>query len=363
MSDRKPAKASNKAPLWKRALPIVIGIGIVIFVFGWVLPQFIDYEAAFRAIGNIDALEWVILIAVALVRFIPEGWVFVAAQPGLTTRQGTSLFLVANTLSNVPPGGLDLISRYQMTRSWGFPASSATAATVASWIFATFGKLVLPVFAVIFLAFRRVQDDELDGLALLGLAVVVGGAALLYFLFRWPSLAGRVGDLLGRFVRWVGGLFRREVKTDFRELLLKFRDQAKDVIMSRWHLGLTAGLAAQVVSFAILFLSLRFVGIGADELNWTEAFGAFAIVAIITTIPIFNAPGIAEATYISIFNSVVSGDSVDAVAAAVFVFRILTWVGPIPLGGIAFTRWRDRVREQGDTDLLEAFDEAAEAAD
>jgi hypothetical protein len=60
--------------------------------------------------------------------------------------------LVANTLANVPPGGLDLISRYQMTRSWGFPASSATSATVASRIFANVAKLILPVLAVLILA-------------------------------------------------------------------------------------------------------------------------------------------------------------------------------------------------------------------
>ena len=58
--------------------------------------------------------------------------IYVAAQPGLGFFQGTKLFLVAETLSNVPPGGLDLISRYQMTRSWGFPASSSTSATIGT---------------------------------------------------------------------------------------------------------------------------------------------------------------------------------------------------------------------------------------
>lgn len=153
---------SNRAPLWKRALPIIGALAIVVFIFGWVLPQFIDYDAAFRAIDEINAVEWTVLLIVASLRFVPEGWVFVSAQPGLNTKQGTSLFLVANALANVPPGGLDLVSRYQMTRSWGFPASSATAGTVASWIFSTFGKLVLPVIAVLVLAVRRIGNDELD---------------------------------------------------------------------------------------------------------------------------------------------------------------------------------------------------------
>ena len=33
----------------------------------------------------------------------------------------------------------------------------------------------------------------------------------------------------------------------------------------------------------------------------------------------------------------------DQVAAAVFVYRILIWLLPIPFGGVAFTRWREEV--------------------
>lgn len=82
--------------------------------------------------------------------------------------------------------------------------------------------------------------------------------------------------------------------------------------------------------------------------------------ALEATIPIFNIPGIAEATYISIFSGVVGAESADAVAAAVFVFRILTWLAPIPFGRIAFTRWRDQVGKRGDVDLLDAFDKPGE---
>lgn len=352
---------SNKAPLWKRLLPIVISLAIVVFIFGWVFPQFIDYDAVFRAIGEIDVWEWIVLVVVTVLWFIPEGWVFVAAQPGLTTKQGTSLFLVSNTLANVPPGGLDLIARYQMARSWGYPASAATSGTVASWIFSNIPKLMMPVIAVFLLDLRRIRDDELDGLALLGLVVVVVGAVVLYLILRSPRLAIRVGQLLGRIVRRVAGWFRKEVETDFGELVLEFREQSQDVLKRRWHIGVAAGLAAQLVSFLVLFLALRFVGVGADELHWTVAFAAFSVVAIATTIPIFNAPGIAEAIYITIFNSVAGEGSADAIAAAVFVYRVLTWLAPIPFGGIAFTRWRDQVRKSGDVDLLDAFDNPEEA--
>ncbi|MBG7606293.1 MAG: hypothetical protein IZT58_16975, partial [Actinobacteria bacterium] len=239
----------EKQPLWKRLLPTVLGLGIVVFLFGWVLPQFIDYDAVFRSIGSISFFEWAVLLVVAGIRFIPEGWIYLAAQPGLTTRQGMQLFLVAETLSNVPPGGLDLISRFQMTRSWGFAAASSTSATIASWVFSSLSKLVLPIFAVLFLAVREIREDDLDALALLALIVVGVGTVAVVLLLRSPKLATWAGDLLGTIVSRVARLFRREVKTDFGQLVHDFRDQASEILRTRTHLGLLAGLAARASSF------------------------------------------------------------------------------------------------------------------
>ena len=354
---------SEKAPLWRRLLPIIGGLVVVVVLFGWVLPQFIDYEAVFRSIGNIDAVEWLILIVVAAVRFMPEGWIYVAAQPGLSLGQGTQLFLVSETLANVPPGGLDLVSRYQMARSWGYPPSSSTSATVASWIFTTLGKLVLPIAAVAFLAIRRVRADELDALAAIAFVIVAVGAVGLYFVLRSPRLAGRVGELLGAAVHWVSGIFRREVKTDFRNLVLEFRVQSSDVLRRRTPVGFAAGVAARLVAFLVLILAIRFVGLEANQLHWTQVFGAYAFVVALSVIPIFSMPGLFEVVLIGTFNAIVGGEGTDQVAAAVFVYRILTWILPIPFGGFIFTRWRDRVRATGKTELLDAFDDPASAPD
>ena len=129
------------------------------------------------------------LLVVAAVRFSPEGWISIAAQPGLTTGQGTKLFLVAETLSNVPPGGLDLISRFQMTRSWGFTAASSTSATIAGWVFTSLSKIVLPIIAVALLAIDRIQDDDLNALALPATVVAVVGTLGIGLVLRSPKLA------------------------------------------------------------------------------------------------------------------------------------------------------------------------------
>lgn len=354
--------ASNKQPLWKRLLPLAFGIGVMLFLFLWVLPQFIDYDAVFRAIGNISAAAWIGLLVLSAIRFIPEGWIYVAAQPGLSTGQGLQLFLVAETLSNVPPGGLDLISRFQMTRSWGFDPASSTSATIASWVFASLSKIVLPIIAVGLLAIYEIREEGLDTLAAIALVVVVLGAGGVALVLRSPKLATWVGDLLGRVVRWTAGLFRREVKTDFRGLVHEFREQASEVLSTRTHWGFLAGMAARLTAFAVLLLAVRAVGVGADEVAWPVVFAAFSFVMAITVIPIFNLPGITEVVLISTLSRYAGEGFSDEIAAAVFAYRLLTWLLPIPFGGFAFNRWRDSVRKAGNEDLLDAFDDSATEA-
>lgn len=340
-----------------------MGLGVVVVLFGWVLPQFIDYDAVFRVIGKIDAVEWLVLILLAAVRFLPEGWVYVAAQPGLSFGHGIQLFLVSETLANVPPGGLDLVARFQMARSWGLSAASSTAATIAGWLFTSLSKLVLPIVAVTFLAWRRVRQDDLDLLAVVAIGFVVIGTIGLFVVLRSPNLAGRIGDLLGSAVRWVSGIFRREVKTDFRNLVLEFREQSSDVLRRRTPLGFAAGSLARIASYFVFILAVRSVGLGADQVHWTVIFAAFAATMALTVVPIFNIPGVTEAVLITTLTAAVGRESADQIAAAVFVYRILTWLSPIPFGGFAFNRWRNQVRASGKTELLDAFESSGDASE
>jgi uncharacterized membrane protein YbhN (UPF0104 family) len=120
------------------------------------------------------------------------------------------------------------------------------------------------------------------------------------------------------------------------------RDDTFQLVRSRWKLGFPAGLCAQLAVFVVLLLSAFAVGL--DGADWILVFAGFAVIAIVGTIPILNAPGIAEAIYIAVLSVAVGGGQADEVAAAVFVFRILTWIMPIPLGGLAYSRWRASVK-------------------
>jgi len=338
-SDSNPGKEPGPAG-WKRWLPLIITGLLVLFIFGVVLPQFIDYGAVFRAIGNVDALTWGLLAILAVVQFVPDGWMLQASLPGLRLKQGVTVATVTSAVANIPPGGLDIVVRFHMTRGWGFSAHAATASTMVTWLFATATKLFMPILAVLFLSLNRIQDDDLDFLAVLGLVIVVVGVVLIVFGLRSTRFVSVVGQFLTRVVHRLARLMRRDWAVDLEQGLLHFRDQTADVIRSRWHLGMLAGLAGQMILFVIMLAAVRGVGLDPDAIPTVVVFAAVAAVAAITTIPIFNAPGLNEALYMAILGFAAGQGSADEVAAAVFIFRLITWLLPIPVGGVSYTRWK-----------------------
>ena len=326
----------------KKWLPLLFTVGLMLFIFGVVLPQFIDYDAVFRAIGNIGATDWVLLAVLGALQFVPDGWVLQASLPGLKLKQGITVATVTSAVANIPPGGFDIVVRYHMTRGWGFSPQAATASTMITWLYATASKLFMPVLAVLFLSLERIQDGDLDFLAALGLGIVAGGAILIALGLRSTRFVSALGRLLTRFVHSLGNVFRRDWVVDLEDGLLNFRDQTADVIKSRWHVGMLAALAGQFMFFLIMLTAVRSVGLGSDAISTGVVFACVAAVAAITTIPIFNAPGLNEALYMSILAFAAGQGSADQVAAAVFVFRLITWLLPIPVGGVSYTRWKDR---------------------
>jgi uncharacterized membrane protein YbhN (UPF0104 family) len=103
----------------------------------------------------------------------------------------------------------------------------------------------------------------------------------------------------------------------------------------------------------VLTLSLRAVGVSAEVLGWTDVLTGYAIVLLVTVIPITpGGVGVAELTYIFVFTrladvsaSGMSEDLLEAtITAGVFVYRIATWLLVIPVGFALQFLWRWRVR-------------------
>ena len=91
--------------------------------------------------------------------------------------------------------------------------------------------------------------------------------------------------------------------------------------------------------FLVLLVALRAVGVPGADVSLAEAFAAWALIRIITTVPI--TPGGLGVVELGLTGALVSfGGHQAAVVAAVLLYRVLTYVPPIAIGGVCLLVWR-----------------------
>jgi putative heme transporter len=79
------------------------------------------------------------------------------------------------------------------------------------------------------------------------------------------------------------------------------------------------------------------------DMSWLEALAAFALVRLVTALPITpGGLGLVELGLVAAL--VLAGGARAPVVAAVLVFRFLTLIVQVPIGGIAYLGWRARMR-------------------
>ena len=119
----------------------------------------------------------------------------------------------------------------------------------------------------------------------------------------------------------------------------KFRDRTVLLLRARWHWITLATVVSHLSLFVVLLLALRFVGVSAEQVSVAEALAVFAFARLLTAIP-FTPGGLGVIELALITGLSAAGGPRALVAAAVLIFRALTYVLPIPIGLGTYIFWR-----------------------
>lgn len=320
------------------------GLAVVLGALWFVFTQMVSWSEVADAVGSLSLANWLLLTGVALARLAVEPLLVVAVTPGLTWSRALGGYLAPAATAAVVPGPSDMVARYAMFRSWGISAAQTSTSVVLVLLYTTFGRVALPPIAAgVLLAFGR-SNAQMSSVAMIAAGVLAGAIVVLILLLRSDRTARRLGHTAGtaagRIARWFRIATPETLALDLAEYAAYFRDRTNYVLRTRTHLASLATLLGQAGLFAILLASLRGVGITSDELDWVAVFAAFALVQLLTAIPISpSGLGIAEAAYIALLTAVSSGDLVDEIAAAALIYRVFSWLIVIPLGGVAWLWW------------------------
>ncbi|MBT8193445.1 MAG: YbhN family protein, partial [Acidimicrobiia bacterium] len=252
---------------------------------------------------------------------------------------------VANTL---PGGGAIAVGvTYAMYRSWGFGKSEFALAAVVSGVWNNFAKLGMPVLALALLALEGEITTTRVIAAVAGIGVLLGFIALWSLFLYKEALAHRIGGAVGRLVSRLRALVRKPPVSDWGEAGVRFRAQALGLLRTRWLRLTVSTLVSHVSLYIVLLVTLRHVGVGNEVLSWIQVLAVFAFIRLISALPITPGGvgvvelGLTVGLQVAADFAGVSESLFEAkIAAAVLVFRAITFLLPVPLGAISYLIWR-----------------------
>ena len=328
----------------KRLVQGAISLALVVGIFVFAFPQFADYGDVWKEVTAMTGIEVATLLLVALWNLVTYWFVLTAVLPGLTYPQAAVSNQASTAVANTLPGGgaIAVGVTYAMYSSWGFTKAQFALAAVVSGVWNNFAKLGMPVLALALLA--------LEGGITAGriLSAVAGIGALIASIVIWglflykSSLARRIGAFFGRMVSRMRGWIRKPPVSDWGQAAVKFRAEALGLLRTRWLRLTVATLISHISLYIVLLITLRHVGVGEDVLSWIQVLAVFTFVRLISALPITpGGVGVVELGLTVGLQLAANLDAVDStIAAAVLVFRTITFVLPIPLGAIAYLFWR-----------------------
>lgn len=323
-----------------RPLRILLFVVVVAVVFGVFVPQIADLSRVGSSIASMDASEYLLLAALALLNIITYVPVWMAGMPGLTFARAFLVDQTGSTVAMTVPGGgaLAVGVTYSMYASWGFTRRQIAAAAFGTGLATILVKLLLPIGALAIVAAEGNANDALRLGAVTGAALIVVGSAIVYATLRSDRLAGRMGSAAARLATMVRRPFGRPAVT-WDEAARRFRSELAALVRGRGPAMVAASAVSQLSTYLVLIAALRFAGVSAGAVTWAEALAVFALVRLASAVPIVPGNlGLADLGYIAAL--IVAGGGDDATVAAVLVFRFLTYFVQVPLGVVTYALWR-----------------------
>ncbi len=325
----------------KRYGPAAIGIAVVVGIFGFVLPRIADYRDVIDVVAGLTWWEIVALAVATLWNVVTFAPPWRTAMPGLGLWRALVMTQASTAAASALPGGeaVGLGLGFGMLRAWGFRSGAIAAAVAVVTVMNTLAKVLLPVAALVGLLVTGRQGGLLGLLTVIGVAAIglLLGAAIMAL--RTDASTRAFAARLERWGSRIPILRRRAVSGTLADRLSTFRRETFGLLRRRGFPLLAWTLIGHLSVFVVLLVALRAVGVSGGEVDFVEAFAAWALTRLLTAIPI--TPGGLGIVELGLTGALVAaGGANDEVVAAVLLYRLLTWLPPIVLGALAALLWR-----------------------
>lgn len=335
------SRALVPRPLWRRVLKAALVVAALGLVFGWLLPQFIDYDEVWEAFTRLDAWEVVVLLGLGLGRVPTEAVMYRAFLPGLGLWRGSEAYLSSNFAGQLLPPPSASVVQYGYFRGGGYASDVAGLAALGSFLFPTIGRFLLPLVALVWLLVTGEVTGSILLAGALSLAITAVAGIAAYLFLRSERSASRLGAKAERPLSWILVKLKRDPIEDGGTRAIEVRTRALAVLREGSVLGSIGVAANLLLTYLLLLAALRFVDVLASELSAAQAFGAFAVAFWAGAVfPITGSGlGVVDAVLIAMLVELGSASD-DALVAAALLWRVFYSVVALPLGAITLSRFR-----------------------
>jgi putative heme transporter len=339
MVDQEPPAARRQSRT-RMVVQGVLSLVLVVAIF-YFLRRRIDPAQTWAAITAMTWLELATLGLLAVWNLCTYAFVWMAVTPELSFWRAMVMTQATTAVANTVPGGsaIGIGMTYAMLGSWGYSRSRSTTAVLVSGVWNSFIKLGMPVLALALVALQGGATGGRVVAALLGIAGLVAAIVVFALMLRSEEQARRFGVLAGRVASRLLGWVRRPPVAGWELATVKFRARTIGLVERRWVAITVTSLVSHLSLYLVLLVALRDVGVSDAEVGWAEVLAVFAFARLATAIPL-TPGGLGFVEGVLVTGLVGAGGDPEQVAAAVVVYRALTWALPILVGIGCYLWWR-----------------------
>jgi putative heme transporter len=349
VADPDPSRAVAGRSRRRLAVRVLLAAVVVGVTYFGLLPNLVDVSDVWATLRAMTWLELLTLLLAAAWNLVSYLLPQLVALPGLTLGRAALESQTSTAVASLLPAGqaVGLGVTYRFYASYGFPRPAIALSLLVQGVWNNFVKLGMPVVAAGLLVLTGDGGGGLASAAALGVAVFALALAGFAFSLSSEARAARIGARLAATAALARRLAGRAGRPAWAEGAVRFRGRAIRLLRARWHWLTLTTLASHLSLFLVLLLALRHVGVAESEVSWAEALAAFALVRLLSAFPI--TPGGLGVVELGLAAALVLAGGEEAqVVAAVLVFRVLTFVLPIPIGAATYWWWRRTYGRAGD---------------
>ena len=326
-----------------RILNGVLSYGVIVLIFAFLFNKLGSADDMGASLELITASQVVICCLLGLFNLFTNLPPIVTTLPGLRYREaGVTNFASAAVSNTVPEGGAVATGmQFAMMRSWGFRLNAITSSFLTTGIWTNLVRYGLMAIALVALSYQEDSSETLRVIALVVTVLIALAIGALIGVLRSAPFARWLGRLIGKVTAPAYRLARKAPLDDWDDRTEEFRDELLVLVQRRWlRLTLTMMLS-QLSACLVLGVALRLQGLDASLIPVSLVIVAYASMALASLVaPTPGGLGVAEVTLLAVLTYNLPAEYDNAVIASILLFRMATWLLPIPVGAGCYLFWR-----------------------